>query len=70
MAMKPGQSSKLEAMIGFEDCVGSKSSPLGVERFEMVGCSMRKVKSKIFLCFYNSRYTGKLGSEITPTTIP
>jgi hypothetical protein len=44
--MKPGQSSKLEAMIGFENSVGSMSSPLGVERFEMVGCSNEKGKKK------------------------
>ena len=33
MAMKPGRSSKLEAVIGVEDCGGSTNSPLGAERF-------------------------------------
>ena len=38
--MKPGQSSKLEAVIGFEDCGASTNSPLGVERFWIEMCSM------------------------------
>ena len=33
MAMKPGQSSKMEVVIGFEECGGSMNSPLGAERF-------------------------------------
>ena len=33
MALKLGQSSKLEAVIGFEDCGGSKNSPLGAENW-------------------------------------
>ena len=36
MAMKPGQSSKLEAVIGFDDCGGSTNSPSGAERFSMI----------------------------------
>ena len=36
MAIKPGQSSKLEAVIGFDDCGGSTNSPLGAKRFSMV----------------------------------
>jgi hypothetical protein len=51
MAIKPGQSSKLEAMIGFEDCVGSISSPFGADKLAMVVCSMRKVKRRLFLVF-------------------
>jgi hypothetical protein len=27
-------------MIGFEDCGGSTSSPLGAKRFYIVGCSI------------------------------
>ena len=38
--MKPGQSSKMEAVIVFEDCGGSMNSPLGVERFWIDMCSM------------------------------
>ena len=33
MAMKLGRSSKLEAVIGFDDCCGSTNSPSGAERF-------------------------------------
>jgi hypothetical protein len=51
MAIKLGQSSKLEAMIGFEDCVGSISSPFGADRLAMVVWSMRKVKRRLFLVF-------------------
>ena len=40
MATKPGRSSKLEAVIGFEDCGGSMNSPLEVERFWIDMCSM------------------------------
>jgi len=40
MAIKPGWSSKLEAVIGFDDCGGSTNSPLGAERFWIVMCSM------------------------------
>ena len=40
MAIKPGRSSKLEAVIGFDDCGGSMNSPLGVERFWIDMCSM------------------------------
>jgi hypothetical protein len=51
MAIKLGQSSKLEAMIGFKDCVGSISSPFGADRLAMVVWSMRKVKRRLFLVF-------------------
>ena len=49
MAMKPGRSSKLEVVIGFDDCGGSTNSPLGVERFWIERFSMikEKVKQKI-----------------------
>ena len=40
MAIKPGRSSKLEAVIGFDDCGGSMNSPLGAERFWIDMCSM------------------------------
>ena len=40
MATKPGRSSKLEVVIGFEDCGGSTNSPLGAERFWIDMCSM------------------------------
>ena len=40
MAMKPGRSSKPEAVIGFEDCGGSTNSSFGAERFWIVMCSM------------------------------
>ena len=33
MAIKPGRSSKPEAMIGLEDLGGSKNSPLGAENW-------------------------------------
>ena len=46
MAMKPGQSLKLEAVIGFEDCGGSTNSPLGAERFWIERFSMIKEKDK------------------------
>ena len=39
MAIKPGRSSKLEAMIGFDDCGGTTNSP-------MVGRNKRKGKRK------------------------
>ena len=41
-AIKPGQSSKLEAVIGFDDCGGSTNSPLGAERFWIEMCSMEE----------------------------
>ena len=46
MVIKPGQSSKLEVVIGFDDCGGSKNSPLGVERFWIERFSMIKEKDK------------------------
>ena len=47
MAIKPWRSSKLEAVIGFDDCGGSMNSPLGAERFWIVMCSkIKKDKRK------------------------
>ena len=46
MAIKPGRSSKLEAVIGFDDCGGSTNSPLGAERFWIESFSMVKEKDK------------------------
>ena len=46
MAMKPGQSSKLEAVIGFEDCGRSTNSPLGAESWWIERESMEKDKRK------------------------
>ena len=46
MAMKPGRSSKLEAVIGFEDCGGSANSPLGAENWLIERESMEKDKRK------------------------
>ena len=46
MAIKPGQSSKLEAVIGFDDCGGSTNSPLGAKGFSMVN-KKKKVKERI-----------------------
>ena len=46
MAIKPRQSSKLEAMIGFEDCGGSKNSPLGAENWLIERESIEKDKRK------------------------
>ena len=46
MATKPGRSSKLEAVIGFDDCGGSTNSPLGAERFWIERFSMVKEKDK------------------------
>ena len=40
MAIKPGQSSKLEAVIGFDDCGGSTNLLLGAKRFWIDMCSM------------------------------
>ena len=46
MAMKPGRSSKPEAMIGLEDLGGSKNSPLGAENWLIERESMEKDKRK------------------------
>ena len=46
MLQKPGRSSKLEAVIGFDDCGGSTNSPLGAERFWIERFSMLKEKNK------------------------
>ena len=46
MAIKPGRSSKLEALIGFDDCGGSTNSPLGAERFWIERFSIVKEKDK------------------------
>ena len=46
MAMKPGRSSKLKAVIGFDHCDGSTNSPLGAERFWIEMCSMVIEKDK------------------------
>ena len=46
MAIKPRQSSKLEAVIGFDDCGGSTNSPLGAERFWIDMCYMVIEKDK------------------------
>ena len=46
MAMKPGRSSKLEAVIGFDNCGGSTNSPLGAERFWTERFSMVKERGK------------------------
>ena len=40
MAIKPGRSSKLEAVIGFDDWGGSTNSPVGAERFWIDMCSI------------------------------
>ena len=40
MAIKPGRSSKLEAVIGFDDCGGSTNLLLGAKRFWIDMCSM------------------------------
>ena len=47
MAIKTRRSSKLEAVIGFDDCGGSTNSPLGAERFWIERFSMVKEKDKI-----------------------
>ena len=60
MAIKPGRSSKLEAVIGFDDCGGSTNSPLGAERFWIERFSMVNKKKG---------YMGKLGSKITTATV-
>ena len=46
MAMKPGQSLKLEAVIGLDDCGGSTNPPLGAESFWIERFSMVKEKDK------------------------
>ena len=46
MAIKPGRSSKLGAVIGFEDCGGFTNSPLGAKRFWIERFSMIKEKDK------------------------
>ena len=46
MAIKPGRSSKLEAVIGFEDCGGSVNSTLGAENWLIERESMEKDKRK------------------------
>ena len=46
MAIKPGQSSKLEAVIGFDDCGSSTNSPLGAERIERFSMVKEKDKRK------------------------
>ena len=48
MAINPGRNSKLEVVIGFDDCGGSTNSPLGAKRFWIVMCSMviKRVKEK------------------------
>ena len=40
MAMKPGQSSKPEAVIGLDDCGGSKNLPKGAESLWIERVSM------------------------------
>ena len=40
MAIKPGRSSKLDAVIGFDDWGGSMNSHLGAERFWIERFSM------------------------------
>ena len=46
MTIKPGRGSKLEAMIGFDDCGGSMNLPLGAEMFWIEMFSMIKEKDK------------------------
>ena len=46
MAIKTRRSSKLEAVIGFDDFGGSINSPLGAERFWIDMCSMVIEKDK------------------------
>jgi len=46
MAIKPGRSSKLKAVIGFDDYGGSTNSPLGAERFWIERFSIVKEKDK------------------------
>ena len=46
MAIKPGRSSKLESVIGFDDCGGSTNSPLGAENWLIERESMEKDKRK------------------------
>jgi len=68
MAMKPGQSLKLEAVIGFEDCGGSTNSPLGAENWWIERESMEKGKKEEK--GKKKGYTGKLGSKITIAIVP
>ena len=46
MAIKLGRSSKLEVVIGFDDCGDSTNSPLGAERFWIERFSIIKEKDK------------------------
>ena len=46
MAIKLRWSSKLEAVIGFDDCGGSTNSPSGAERYWIERFSMIKEKGK------------------------
>ena len=46
MAIKLGRSSKLEAVIGLDDCGGSTNPPLGAESFWIERFSMVKEKDK------------------------
>ena len=46
MAIKPEQSSKLEAVIDFDDFGGSTNSPFGAERFWIERFSMIKENDK------------------------
>ena len=74
MAIKPGRSSKLEAVIGFDDCGGSTNSPLGAERFLIEMCSMvieknvkeEKIKERIH---GQTRFEDNYSNH-SPTTAP
>ena len=73
MAIKPRRSSKLEAVIGFDDCGGSTNSPLGAERFWIERFSIKekdkrkeKVKEKIHV---QTRFEDNYSNH-SPATAP
>jgi len=74
MAIKPWRSSKLEAVIGFDDCDGSMNSPLGAERFWIDMCSIvievgvkeEKIKERIHK---QTRFEDNYSNH-SPATVP
>ena len=64
MAIKPEWSSKLEAVIGFDDYGGSTNSPLGAERFLIERFSM--IKEKIH---WQTRFEDNYSNR-SPATAP
>ena len=74
MAIKPGLSSKLEVVIGFDDCGGSKNSLFGAKSLwigvESIWFVVVDVCDEVMMVVKEKGYTDKLGSKLGQLLFP